>query len=113
MNAKDAMKFMGLCNYYRKFVQGFSRISSPINEFMAEHCQWGETQDEAIQRAQNKEIIGIAGYDKLTQKFDIYWLDCHPGHSSSLTKKMFFHYVPEIQRNSLLANLRVWYPDLV
>lgn len=71
------------------------------------------TEYEAIQRAQNKEIIGIAGYNKLTQKFDVYWLDCHPGHSSSLRKEMFFRYVPEIQRNSLLANLRILYPDLV
>jgi putative transposase len=54
MNAKDAMKFMGLCNYYRKFVQGFSKISSPINEFMAEHCQWGEKQDQAFRILKEK-----------------------------------------------------------
>mmetsp|Transcript_5973 Transcript_5973/g.7268 ORF Transcript_5973/g.7268 Transcript_5973/m.7268 type:complete len:1243 (-) Transcript_5973:294-4022(-) len=71
------------------------------------------TEYEAIQRAQNKEIIGIAGYHKLTQTFDVYWLDCHPGHSSSLRKDMFFRHVPEIQRKSLLANLRLLYPNLV
>ena len=53
-NAKEAMRFMGLCNYYRKFVPGFSKISAPINEFMADHCSWQEDQDKAFEILKEK-----------------------------------------------------------
>lgn len=72
-----------------------------------------KTELEAIERARNKEIIAIAGFNKKKQFFDIYWLDCHPGHSSTLSKKLFDKYVPEIQKDSLLANLRSLNPDLI
>lgn len=51
---KDAMKFMGLCNYYRKFVKGFSKIAAPINEYMAKHCDWMKMQDQAFRTLKEK-----------------------------------------------------------
>ena len=72
-----------------------------------------KTKLEAIERAKNKEIIAIAGYNKKKLIFDIYWQDCHPGHSSTMPKKLFDKYVPQVQRNSLLANLKSLNPDLV
>ena len=31
-NVKDVRSFLGLCNYYRRFVHDFARIASPINQ---------------------------------------------------------------------------------
>lgn len=28
-NSKEAMRFMGLCSYYRKFIPGISKINAP------------------------------------------------------------------------------------
>jgi len=30
-NTKDVQKFMGLANYYRRFIQDFSRVAKPLN----------------------------------------------------------------------------------
>lgn len=71
------------------------------------------TEYDAMERAKNKEIVSIAGYNKNSEEFDVFWMDCNPTHASTITKNTFFNYVPEIQRNSLLQNLRILHPDLV
>jgi len=30
-NTKDVQKFMGLANYYRRFIEDFSRVAKPLN----------------------------------------------------------------------------------
>jgi len=30
-SAKDVQKFMGLANYYRRFIQDFSKVAKPLN----------------------------------------------------------------------------------
>lgn len=72
-----------------------------------------KTELETAERAKKKEIIAIAGYNKSKEEFDVYWTDCHPGHSSTISRELFWKQVPEIQRNSLLANLRALDPNLV
>ena len=71
------------------------------------------TELEAIERARNKEIIGIAGYNKEEETYDVYWQDCQPQHSSTMKRELFDKYVPEVQRSSLIANLETLYPNLV
>lgn len=71
------------------------------------------TELEAIERAQNKEITGIVGYNKEEETYDVYWQDCQPQHSSTIRREIFDKYVPEVKRNSLITNLETLYPDLV
>jgi hypothetical protein len=62
-HAKDAMRFMGLCNYYRKLYQDF-RSYVPINKFMADHCRWQEEQEKASEIPKEKingKLIGVVG----------------------------------------------------
>ena len=33
-NIKGVCAFLGLCNYYRRFVKGFANIAKPLNELM-------------------------------------------------------------------------------
>lgn len=53
---KENQRFLGLCNYYRKFIEGYSELSSPLTalnttsmayDFMS---YWGEPQEEAFQK---------------------------------------------------------------
>jgi len=37
---KDCRSFLGLCNFYRRFVRGFSNIAQPITELMKEKVPW-------------------------------------------------------------------------
>lgn len=45
---KQAMQFMGLCNYYRKFVPQFSKIAAPINSYMSGNSSWSTQHDDAF-----------------------------------------------------------------
>ena len=37
--------FLGLANYYRRFVEGFSVRASPLTELLKKHSQWGWTSE--------------------------------------------------------------------
>ena len=49
-NKRDIMSFLGLANYYRKFVKGFSAIVKPISDLLKEkiNWQWGKEQDDTM-----------------------------------------------------------------
>ena len=51
---KQAMQFMGLCNYYRKFVPKFSKVAAPIISYMSGNSTWTSKQDEAFQILKEK-----------------------------------------------------------
>jgi len=53
-NPKQAMQFMGLCNYYRKFVPHFSKIALPLTDYMSSKCDWGPVQDLAFRLLKDK-----------------------------------------------------------
>jgi len=43
-NVKDVRKFLGLTNYYRRFIKDFARVARPMNVLMRkdEKWWWGE-----------------------------------------------------------------------
>jgi len=45
-NVKDVRKFLGLVNYYRRFIQDFARVARPINMLTRKDMkwQWGKEQ---------------------------------------------------------------------
>jgi len=49
-NVKDVRKFLGLANYYRRFIKDFTRVARPINVLMRKDIkwQWGVEQQKAF-----------------------------------------------------------------
>ena len=48
--------FIGICIYYRKFVKGFSQITSPLTDLKNKHSfQWNEGDEKSFQIM--KEVI--------------------------------------------------------
>jgi len=39
-NAKDVRKFLGLANYYRRFIKDFAQIARPMNMLMRKDVKW-------------------------------------------------------------------------
>jgi len=45
-SVKDVQKFLGLANYYRRFVKDFAKIAKPLHEMTRKETKWnwGERQ---------------------------------------------------------------------
>ena len=39
-NVKDVRKFLGLANYYQRFIKDFSQVARPINTLMRKDVKW-------------------------------------------------------------------------
>ena len=39
-NMKDVRKFLGLANYYRRFIKDFARVARPMNILMWKNEKW-------------------------------------------------------------------------
>jgi hypothetical protein len=45
VNVKDVRSFLGLANYFRRFIQGYSKMVAPLNNLLKEATQWVWTQE--------------------------------------------------------------------
>ena len=39
-NVKDVRKFLGLTNYYRRFIKDFAQVARPMNTLMKKNMKW-------------------------------------------------------------------------
>jgi len=51
-NVKDIRKFLGLANYYRRFIKNFAQVARPMNVLMRKDAkwQWGQEQQKAFDK---------------------------------------------------------------
>ena len=56
---KDIQKFLGLANYYRRFIKDFAKIAKPLHQLVRkdEKWKWGEEQEEAFTKLKKIFII--------------------------------------------------------
>ena len=59
-SVKEIRSFLGLAGYYRKFVQGFSRIAAPLSELMKQDktWEWGDPQQQAFDALKAALVAG-------------------------------------------------------
>jgi len=48
---KDVQRFLGLTNFYQRFVEGFSKIAAPMNKLLRkdQEWEWKEEQQKAFE----------------------------------------------------------------
>lgn len=57
-NVKQLQSFLGMCNFYRKFIENYSKIARPLYEATSKSTSftWGAKQDEAFNTLKKKMI---------------------------------------------------------
>ena len=57
-SVKDVQKFLGLANYYRRFVKDFAKIAKPLHEMTRKETKWswGERQQKAFKELKERFI---------------------------------------------------------
>ena len=69
-NVKDIRKFLGLANYYRRFIKDFARVARPINMLTRKDVkwQWGVEQQKAFDELKEmfttKPVLAALDLDK-------------------------------------------------
>ena len=67
---KDVQKFLGLANYYRRFVKDFAEIARPMHRLVRkqEKWNWGSEQEEAFGRLKeiftSEQVLAAPDLDK-------------------------------------------------
>jgi len=69
-NVKDVRKFLGLTNYYRRFIKDFARVARPMNVLTRkdEKWRWEKMQQKAFDKLKriftNKPVLAVPDLDK-------------------------------------------------
>ena len=67
---RDVRKFLGLANYYRRFVKDFAKLARPLNNLMRkkEKWRWGDEQQKAFEQLKtvftNRPLLVAPDLDK-------------------------------------------------
>ena len=57
-NKKDIQLFLGFCNFYRHFIEGFAKYAKPLTSLVGNvNFKWGEEQENAFQTLKNRLIL--------------------------------------------------------
>ena len=67
--------FLGLASYYRKFIQGFSKVAEPLNRLLRKkvNYRWTNDQQEAFEKLKGCLILAsILAYLDFEKLFMVY-----------------------------------------
>lgn len=69
-NVKDIQTLLGFCNFYRRFIMGYSKIVRPMNDLLGKDVKfnWGAEQQEALDELKklftNAPLLAWPDFDK-------------------------------------------------
>ena len=69
---RDLQRFLGFANFYRRFIEGFSKICKPLNDLLRKDTKWywGEPQQKAFDELKGAfsvaPVLALFDYDKKT-----------------------------------------------
>ena len=130
--------FLGLCSYYRRFIQGFSKIAAPLHDLtkdgvdVAERSQSDECQSalrQLISSITSEPVLATPRYDRqfivktdaanteglggvLSQKDDDGRERVIAYHGRKLTKHERNYTVTEIELLAAIESIKAWRPYL-
>nr|GEW87359.1 hypothetical protein [Tanacetum cinerariifolium] len=83
-------QFLGLAGYYRRFIEGFSKIASPMTKLTQKSMKfdWGEKEQAAFQLLKQKLCsVPILALPERSKNFMVYYDVSHKGLGAGLMKK--------------------------
>ncbi|GJW25131.1 putative reverse transcriptase domain-containing protein, partial [Tanacetum coccineum] len=92
------VQFLGLAGYYRRFIEGFSKIAKPMNKLTQKKVafKWGDKQEAAFQTLKNKLCSPpILALPQGAENFIVYCDASHKGLGAVLmqNEKIWRHYL--------------------
>ncbi|GJX04104.1 putative reverse transcriptase domain-containing protein [Tanacetum coccineum] len=84
---KEVRQFLGLAEYYRRFIKGFSLISKPLTKLTQKNkkYEWGTEEDEAFQTLKQKLCSApILALPEGTENIVVYCDASHKGYGAIL-----------------------------
>ncbi|GJV53944.1 putative reverse transcriptase domain-containing protein [Tanacetum coccineum] len=85
-----AVKFLGLVGYYRRFIEGFSKIAKPMTKLTQKSVEfdWGQKEEAAFQRLKRKLCSAlILAFPDDCENFVVYCDASHKGLGAVLMQK--------------------------
>ena len=73
-NVSDTRSFLGLCNYFRKFIPNFSHIANPLNQLLRKEAkfQWTNACQEAFDTLKSKLVQPpCLAFPNMSQSFEL------------------------------------------
>ena len=78
-NASEIRSFLGFAGYYRRFVEGFSKIAAPMTELTRKNQKftWSDKCEQSFQELKGRLISApVLSLPSENGKFMVYW-DAH------------------------------------
>ncbi|GJX75351.1 putative reverse transcriptase domain-containing protein [Tanacetum coccineum] len=86
----EIRQFLGLAGYYRRFIEGFSKIARPITNLTRKSVKfdWGEKEETAFQTLKQKLCSAlILALPEGSENFVVYYDASHKGLGAVLMQK--------------------------
>ncbi|GJV00722.1 putative reverse transcriptase domain-containing protein [Tanacetum coccineum] len=86
----EVRQFLGLAGYYRRFIEGFSLISKPLNKLTQKDkkYEWGKQEEEAFQTLKRKLCSAlILALPEGTEDFIVYYNASLKGYGAVLMQR--------------------------
>jgi len=90
LTIKETRKFLGFCNFERKFIKDYAKITSPINQLIKKNTKftWGKEAQKACNKLKKKfEEKPILITPDLTKLFEIFANTSNHATEAVLTQK--------------------------
>jgi hypothetical protein len=72
-NVHDVLSFLGFCNFYRRFIQGFSKLAAPLTEMTKGISDWKPSKLPPFLWTKDHDLA----FQKLKEAFDPTIMLCH------------------------------------
>ena len=73
---KGVRSFLGLANYYRKFIKNFSKITGPLSDLLVKEgtvLKWTEACDDAFNEfKKHLSTAGVLKYPEFDKAFEVH-----------------------------------------
>jgi hypothetical protein len=89
-NTTELHSFLGLANYYRRFVKDYSKIANPLNLLLRKGrvYKWEKRQQQAFDELKRRLVTApILAYPDLSRPFQLYTDASYSGLGAVLGQK--------------------------